>query len=69
MEPIGRTQSDETAIRIRLRRSGGVPLVAGIIGGERRAGHAGRAPLGVDRIDKGKGCAGPLKTVRWVRSN
>jgi hypothetical protein len=69
MESIGRMQSDETAIRIRLRRSGGVPLVAGIIGGERRAGHAGRAPLGADLFGKGKGCAWPVKTVRWARTN
>jgi len=69
MEPIGWTQSDETAIRIRLRRSGGVPRVAGIIGGERRAGHAGRAPLGADLFGKGKGCIGPVVTLRWARTN
>ncbi|MGO9236864.1 MAG: hypothetical protein ACLP4V_23355 [Methylocella sp.] len=69
MESIGRAQSDETAIRIQLRRSGGVLLVAGIIGGERRAGHAGRAALGVDLFGKGKGCAVPVETVRCVRTN
>jgi len=69
MESIGRTQSDETAIRIQLRRSGGVLLVAGIIGGERRAGHAGRAPVGADLFGKGKGCTGPVETVRWARTN
>ena len=61
---IGRTESDEAEIWVRFKRSGGVLLVAGIVGGERRVDFVELLPLGGDLAFEGEGGAKALAIGR-----